>query len=239
MKRLLPSAVLLLLLAGSAMAEPQNETRGEKGKKKDKGSRHSEFAHQFFSRLDKDQDGAVDQEEFAANPRLENATAEQQERLFQRLDKNGDGFIKRNEFKPPPNMRRGERPRWLEGGPVTYEQFAKQPRVQRLNEAMRKKLFERLDQNNDGVLSKEDSPRRRGERPEGPSPLQEILDSNEDGQLSFSEFQNDPHHHGLTEDEVEDRFEAIDLNSDGLLSDEERKAARKSKNSKLKSKKQR
>ena len=224
------------------MAEPQNEQRGEKGKNHEKGSRHSEFANHFFSRLDQDQDGAVSQEEFASNPRLEKATDEQCQSLFQRLDKNNDGLITRNELTPPPNMRRGERPNWLEKGPVNYEQFAQQPRVQRLNEDLRKKLFDRLDQNGDGILSKEDSPRGRGDksredRQQRDRPLlQDTLDADEDGNLSFTEFQSDPRHHELGEDEVEDRFEAIDTNNDGLLSSDELKAAHKSRDSKRKEK---
>ncbi|MGJ8724550.1 MAG: hypothetical protein ACSHYB_08335 [Roseibacillus sp.] len=221
MKRILTGSALTLLFAAGAAAEPEKD----KKKGRDKGFRGSEFAAQFFSRLDTNEDGAVSQEEFAANPRLERATPEQQVILFERLDKDGDGSIKPEELKPPKGMRPGEKPGWLQKGPVNFEQFSQQPRVQRLNEEMRRKLFDRLDQNSDGILSEADIPRGKGPRPErrpqGPPPHAD-LDSDEDGKISFSEFQNAPFHKGVSEDEVEDRFEAMDQDSDGFISSEER-----------------
>lgn len=224
MKAILASSTLVLLLAVGAAAEPQ----GEKKQGKDKGFRNGEFANQFFARLDQNEDGAVDQNEFAANPRLDRATPEQQKTLFTRLDKDSDGFIRRDELKPPKGMGRmasGERPNWLQKGPVSFDQFSQQPRVQRLSEDMRQKLFDRLDQNDDGILSEADIKQGKGQRPErrskGPPPHTN-LDTDQDGKVSFAEFQTAPFHRGLSEDEAEDRFEALDKDSDGLLSPEER-----------------
>ena len=215
---------MIFLLTLGLTAEP------ESGQKKDrengrKNFRKGEFAAHFFSRLDTNEDGGVNQEEFAANPRLERATAEQRTVLFNRLDKNSDGVIKPDELKAPKGMRPGERPPWLQNGPVNFEQFSEQPRVQRLSEDMRRTLFERLDQNKDGILSKADMPPRgRGDRSErklkGPPPFKN-LDLNSDDKVSFPEFQNAPYHRSLSEDQAEDRFEGLDLNSDGFLSREE------------------
>lgn len=222
MKLLIVRFSLLLLLVASTAAEP----RGDQKKGREKGMRNPEFTAQFFARLDQNQDGMISQDEFEANPRLERASPLQRKALFQRLDKNQDGFIQRKEIKPPRQAGRGERPNWLKNGPVDFEQFSKQHRVQRLSEEMRRRLFDRMDQNGDGVLSKEDLPRGRGKRPTRPDgPVRgQFMDTNEDEQVSFEEFQNAPFHRGLTEDEVEDRFEAIDQDSDGFLSQEELKA---------------
>lgn len=226
MKRLIASSSLILLLGITASADPKEQNRPER----ERGERTLDFAEQFFKRLDNNQDGSVDAEEFKANPRLEKATPEQQEVLFKRIDKNGDGLIQRHEMKAPKNPGRNERPHWLADGPVSFEKFSKSPRVERLSEEMRRKLFDRMDQNGDGMLSEADMPRRsRGEgerrdggerRPDGPPPLRN-LDTDGDGQVSFAEFQSAPFHRGLSEDEAEDRFEAQDKDSNGFLSPDE------------------
>ena len=220
MKGILTSSTLIFLLTVGGTAEPEN---GKK-KEREKGFRSGEFVAHFFSRLDTDQDGAVNQEEFAANPRLERATPEQRVSLFNRLDKDRDGVIKPDELKPPKGMRPGERPGWLQNGPVNFEQFSQQPRVQRLDEEMRRRCFERLDQNKDGILSKADIQRGKGLRPErGPQgpPSHARLDTDEDGKISFPEFQSAPFHKKISEDDAEDRFEALDEDGDGFLSREE------------------
>lgn len=233
MKLVIAQFSLLFLLAEGTFAESEGRGKGRnqnpgKESKGDrspgKGPRNPEFRNQLFQRLDENQDGKVSPEEFAANPRLERATAKQREALFQRLDKNDDGLIERNEMKAPKRRGREGRPPWLRNGPVNFEQFAEQPRVQRLDPAAQRRLFERMDQNGDGVLSKEDLPRQRGPRPNGePRPLKafETVDSDGDGQISFSEFQQEPLFRRLGEDEAEDRFEEIDKDSDGLLSSDE------------------
>ena len=210
MKGIVTSSTLLILLTAGVTAEP------ETGQKRDreKGHRNSEFVAHFFSKLDVDRDGTVNEEEFAANPRLELATAEQRAILFKRLDKDGDGVIKPDELRPPKGMRPGERPPWLRNGPVTFEQFSQQPRVQRLSEEMRRKLFERLDQNEDGILSKRDIPRDKGPRPDGRSqgpPSHRSLDADRDGKISFAEFQSAPFNGEFSEDKVEERFQTMDL----------------------------
>ncbi|MDQ8191390.1 EF-hand domain-containing protein [Roseibacillus persicicus] len=226
MKRLIASSSLALLLGTQAMAEQEGQKRPDRNR----GERTSDFADRFFKQLDVNEDGNVDAEEFNANPRLENATPEQREVLFKRIDKNGDGLIQRHEMKPPKGHGRNERPNWLAEGPVSYEKFAKSPRVERLSEEMRRKLFDRMDKNGDGVLSAEDMPRRgRGEgdrrenggrRPERPISHKD-LDTDEDGKISFPEFQEAPFNRGLGEDEAEDRFEAHDKDGDGFLSPDE------------------
>ena len=224
MKPSLATLSLLLLLPGVASGEPQ---KGDK-KERPKSPRQSEFVAHFFERLDANKDGSVDAAEFASNPRLENASEEQRKNLFRRLDKNEDGQIQASELKPPKNGLR-DGPEWLKNGPVDFEKFSNLPRVQPLSEEMRLRLFERMDRNSDGVISRKDGPPKRGERPEGrrkeglPPALivMDKLDTDKDSKISFAEFQEAPFLREATEDEAEDRFEALDINSDGALTLEE------------------
>lgn len=229
MKLLLGLLAFPLLLTAGALAESTGKNDGKNdGKKKgrEKGMRNTEFAAQFMKRLDQNSDGAVSKEEFEANPRLERASSKQREKLFKRLDKNKDGLISPEEVKPAQRTGRGGPAAWLKEGPVTFEQFSQKPRVQRLNEEMRRRLFDRMDQNGDGVLSKDDHPRGKQQRPgqEGQTRGAKLVDSDGDGSVSFAEFQAAPFHRHLDEDEAEDRFEALDTNSDGLLDEKEREA---------------
>ena len=194
----------------------------EKRKESRKGGEPPEFAARFFERLDANNDNAVDQTEFEANPRLEKASEEQRQTLFLRHDKNGDGLIRRDEIKPPKSWRH-DRPGWFRKGPVTFEEFVQQPRIQRLDQEMQRDLFNRIDQNSDGLLSKEDLPRRRGglKGPPHGAPSPRKFDTNGDGIISFAEFQKAPFHANLSEDEAEDRFEHLDTNNDGQLTGDE------------------
>ncbi len=216
MKRCLVHFSLLLLPVGSAFSDPlKDESRNRPHR-----DRGSDFTARFFERLDTDKDGFVNQAEFAVNPRLKLATEEQREKLFRRLDKNGDGLIKRKELKPPKGKDRG-RPEWLKNGPVNFATFSQLPRIQRLDEEQQRRLFNRLDRNSDGILDKKDAPKHLKENRAGSPKMFEKMDTDNNGTISFLEFQQASFHRQLSEDEVEDRFENLDTDGNALLSPEE------------------
>lgn len=219
----------LLAVPTLAWAAPE-DAPGDAPPEKNGPAGGKEFERRLFDKLDIDNSKDITRPEFEAHPRLAKATEEQKSKLFQRLDKNGDGVLKRRELKPP-RRNHGFRDRRREG-PMTYEQFAEQPRVKKMSEERKRELFHRLDRNNDNILTVEDS---RG-RHDGPRGNQEgrrnrpgdgsnkgpnrapIEDKNNDGEISFAEFYDHPRHQKLGEDEAEDRFEAIDQDHNGVLS---------------------
>lgn len=213
-----PSVTSILALLLTAPLYAQSEDSKDVNNRSERPS-----VEPIFQKLDVDEDGKITFTEFEANPRLERANAEQRQIIFARIDKNEDGTIERHEMRPVHKERpeRPERPNWLQQGPVTFEQFSKQPRVQRLDEERRRQLFERLDQNGDGKLDKEDSPRKRVEGgPENrPEPK---FDTDQDGKISLSEFRQGPRQKMLSEDESAMRFKELDKNNDGFLSREDR-----------------
>lgn len=153
--------VLTLTLVHSlAFAKPPQQ-QGEPARPRP--SQAAKNSSQFFERLDSDKNGTIEFEEFSNNPRLARATSEQQQTLFNRLDKNQDGKLSRNEVKPP-NARKHPI-QWLRNGPIDYETFAKRPQIVKLQEKHRRRLFQRLDRNSDGVLDKKDTPRNLRKKP--------------------------------------------------------------------------
>ncbi|MDP0489583.1 MAG: EF-hand domain-containing protein [Verrucomicrobiota bacterium JB023] len=183
----------------------------------DKERRSHEFAEKIFARLDKDQSGSISLTEFRANPRLERATEEQIKQLFARLDKDRNRVLTPEELRRPPRRHQ----KWQDKGPVDFAAFSEQPRVREMPEEDRRQLFQRLDRNGDGLISREDFPkRRRGEDDHAPVSIAPY-DIDRDGKISFDEFRKIPHHRRLNEDEAEDRFERLDRNDDGYLTPDE------------------
>lgn len=185
---------------------------------------------------DKDGDGSLSREEFEGIPRVQGLPEEKREGLFKRLDKDADGKLARGELgriggKP----RDGKGPRmqrlWEldadQSGGVSFEEFKGGRIFSKLVPEKQQAVFRRLDTNGDGVISPSDKPepppmrdggRAHPKRPDGPrmEPRQIIrrLDEDKDGALSFEEFRKGPAVRELTEDEQEDRFEALDRNHD-------------------------
>ena len=209
------TAALLLASGHLLAAEPQKHPVRDSGLKEKK-------MNQVFQRLDVDQSGGVSLEEFESAPKLTNASEEQKNKLFQRLDKNQDGALQPRELKLGKDRKHRD---WRPKGPLTFEEFITQPRINKLDPEKQQKLFKRLDKNGDNILSKEDRGSRSKDHPprkrrKGP-PSFEQMDLDNDGKISFAEFHEIPHIHNLGEDAAEDRFEALDLDQDGFLSPEE------------------
>ena len=103
--------------------------------------------------------------------------------------------------------------------------------VQRLGPERQKRLFARLDSNQDGKITPEDKPKRRP-KPEGrpergadgdgshkprPGGLIEHLDKDGDGAVSLEEFGANPRMKDQDAETVRKRFQALDRNGDGKV----------------------
>ena len=117
---------------------------------------------------------------------------------FQAIDTNGDGTLSAAELQ-------------------TAEAKVQQQRLAALRTRIESE-FTKLDTNKDGVLSKTEfmaaAPQSAGAAPNGANIVAQ-LDKNKDGKVSAEEYRGP----------VLARFDAIDTNKDGTISDAERKAA--------------
>lgn len=204
MRKVLFAAAAAAALAGAAgIALAQDSgPRGERG---------------VFG-ADANSDGVLTRQEFDAG----------QTALFARLDSNNDGQLTREEGRAQREMHRGGR-RGGHGrgglehadanndGNITRDEFLARPIA----------MFDRLDQNNDGVIQASERPQRhergeverhgRGGDEGGHGRSGRVdRDSNNDGQISRAEFAA----------AGAQRFQRMDSNNDGRVTQEEAQAAR-------------
>lgn len=228
------------ILAGILLCANANGQPGGDGGRQDgrRGGPHPMM--QAWKAADADGDGFLTMAEFSRLPRVASLPDDKKEHLFKRLDKNGDGRIERRELGAA-FRNKGKRPMprlWEldtdKSGGVSYEEFSAGGPFAKLSEERRKKVFERLDTNGDGIISPADRPERPhgregmgpGKRKDGEEPapkrwnprgMFKALDADGDGAVSFGEFRKGPMVRDLDEDEQEDRFMALDRNGDGKL----------------------
>jgi Ca2+-binding EF-hand superfamily protein len=163
--------------------------------------------HRGVFQSDANSDGVLTRQEFDAG----------RDANFQRLDANNDGQLTREERRAE-RGHRGGRGRHGGGmfqlaradanndGNITREEFLARPT----------EMFDRMDANDDGVISSAERPRRR-ERPEGERRERVNPDANGDQQLSRAEYSA----MGAT------MFDRLDGNDDGRVTREEAEAMRR------------
>ncbi|MGC6427178.1 MAG: EF-hand domain-containing protein [Akkermansiaceae bacterium] len=223
------SVISLILSVSYALGEGAkrvSKDEAEKGKKREKA-----HTSQFFENLDADQDGKVTREEFDQARRVQGLEESVRDRLFARLDKNSDGMITRKEIKPAGKEYSFPDPGKLlrqadknKDRRITKEEFAAYPRFARLNETSRKRLFDRLDRNKDGVIDPKDRPKGYGPGGPGPGQIFRKFDINQDEKLSYREFLEMPHVQKIPEKSRKKSFDRLDQDSDGLLHSKEFRA---------------
>ena len=172
----------------------------------------------LFARLDKNSDGKIDRAE------LEPMTRPHQDRPMKKLwELDAD-----------------------KSGGVDFEEFKAGPVFEKLTPEKLQEIFNRLDTDGDKVITPKDKPEppfdhrdgkphpggpdgeRRGEGGRhgdgdrsGLPHFNAKMDTNQDGSVSFEEFRANERVANLTEDEQEDRFEALDKNHDLKLTPDE------------------
>lgn len=167
--------------------------------------------HRLLNRLreaDTNGDCSVDLEEYLAG--FPDATQEQ----FDRLDRNGDGLLNRDDCLPicwpddlpclPPLLRVLRLADANQDGQVTFEELSA------LLPNLTQDVFDRLDANDDGVLTIEDAGLRARRYHRLLRRLHEA-DTNGDCSVDLEEFL------AAFPDATEERFDRLDRNNDGLL----------------------
>ena len=218
-----------LLLPAVCHAEPPVPEDG-------KGKRRGQF-QEAWKAADTNQDNFISQEEFAAMPRTKQLPEEKRTNIFKRLDKDTDGKLSRDELGRFGKQRDGEPMRrffWEldadKNGGITLEEFKAGELFKKLPAEKQEAVFRRLDTDQDNAITPKDKPeppfrhahkRPDGSAPEVPDQVNRKLDADGDGSLSFAEFRVGPAVKNLTEDEQEDRFEALDRNKDLKISPED------------------
>jgi Ca2+-binding EF-hand superfamily protein len=197
-----------------------------------------------WKRADTDGSGTLSREEFDNMPRIQKLPVEKRDRIFARLDKDGDKVLSAEELRvmnrPRPDGREAMmRFRELDtdhSGGVSLEEMKAGELFKKLPPEKLAILFKRLDTDGDGEITEKDRPGPpmgpdggerpdrpdRGERP--PKDLRRLIrdfDENGDGSLSFDEFRKAPQNKNLSEDEQEDRFEALDQNGDKKIDEQD------------------
>lgn len=218
------------------MEEGPRGERGERRERDDRGER-GERGLKGWKKADTDGNGLISREEFAAMPRIQQLPEEKRDNIFKRLDKNGDNVLSQDELRvmerPPHHREAMLKFKELDtdgSGGVSLEELKAGELFKKLPPEKQEALFKRLDTDGDGQITVKDRPappekgrprpdRPDKERPEKRDPRRMLKDwdENGDGALSFEEFRKAPPHRDLGEDEQEDRFEALDKNSDKKL----------------------
>jgi len=239
-----------LMLPAIVGAQPENERpgKGPRDGPRDGPPRGERGFGKGWKQADTDNDGKVTLAEFMALPRIQKLDEERRNRIFSRLDKNGDKVLSGEELTSmdrPPHDRKEAMMRFREldtdnSGGVSLEELKAGELFKKLPPEKQEALFAKLDTDKDGQITVKDrpggahgGPERRMDRPDkpdrkpdregrpdrgrDPKRMLRDFDKDGDGAVGFEEFRNAPPNAALSEDEQEDRFEALDKNSDKKL----------------------
>ena len=213
-----------------------DELGGMQGGMGGRGGRFPKLAE-----LDRDHSGGVSFEEFRAGEFVAKLPEARQRGLFNLMDRDGDGQLTPKDRPAGDGPEGGRHPLPAQqlaaldtdhSGGASFEEFLRGEWVQKVPEERRRPLFDRLDRDGDGQLTPKDLPRegrgpwngngRNGGPPhDGRGQGWRALDRDDDGMISFEEFRAAPWHKDLTEEQQQQRFQALDKNGDGKLQPEE------------------
>jgi len=173
---------------------------------------HERIVH-LLEQADADDDGKVSLAELQAI--CPNVTQEQ----FNALDVDGDGSIALDDLpKPPVNdierLIQSLRQADVDGnGEVTFDE------LKAVADWLTREAFDKLDANDDNVISKEDLPVRPRDPREWLAEKLREADVDRDGQVTFDELA------AVIPDLAQERFDQLDRNDDGVLTPEDAPAA--------------
>lgn len=190
----------------------------------------------MMNRLDADKNGEISFVEFSASERIQSLEEDVRKKLFDRLDKNDDQVISKKELRPPhdPKGGRGGFPLFEKldtnkDRQVSFEEFSQNPRFKEKPSEWVRRFFDRMDRNNDGVLSRKDHSKpghdwrgKKGGRPEGGL---KTLDLDGDGKVSKDEFKKSPL--GMPDELRKQMFLKLDKNKNGFLDADELREPRR------------
>lgn len=168
----------------------------------------------LFHRADKDRDGRVTLEEIQAiAPQF---SAER----FKQMDKDGDGALTHGEAPGRPTQRPSAEMMGAVGlfsrgdkdgdGRLSYAELTA------IAPNFSKERFDQFDADKDGVLTRKEIPPAAAGAPRTPAQLFKQADTDKDGRVSFGDLS------AVAPNLTRDRFDQLDRNKDGVLTEDER-----------------
>ena len=95
-------------------------------------------------------------------------------------------------------------------GKITYQEFAGGKKTENLREEGKRRLFDHLDKNKDGSITRDELPKGM------PHPARRG-DEDGDGKISYREFCRNPRMRGVSEERLKGMFARMDRDQDGFL----------------------
>ncbi len=128
---------------------------------------------------DSNKDGRITLDEFSRNPRVKGWSADRLEAMFSRMDRDGNKVLTAADFSRRPGSplhpAEIERLDVNKDGGLTFEEWARGPRQRGIPVGERRKIFNKMDRDQNGKLEGSDRgrPRGRGEGEGGRRPTNE------------------------------------------------------------------
>ena len=188
---LLTFGTIVLFGVSSALGQTSQST-GDQTQQRRQGPRD------LYQRMDTNGDGKISREEWRGRPEG-----------FARLDANGDGFLTPDEIRAGRFQRQGSDRR----GPRLMDQN-NDGRISRDEWKGPAEVFDRLDANHDGFLTREELQAGRRHEGRGQHGLRG-MDQNHDGKITRDEWKGPA-----------EMFNRLDSNNDGVITPDELKAHR-------------